>query len=286
MIAGKIIYIWDIDSICNGDVNAITAMLKLTGFEGAILHNARLDTWRTTKRTALIKALREAGIEPIGGAAVYGSDPVKEGQQAAEICDWYDLATFVFDAESKFDAQPKADTNAVKLLHAFRVKVPNVKSAWCWWARWKSPLTSIQWHPKKVLWAAMAKNYGDADYGLPMAYWGGNSAKNATLLLDQTFKQWRELTDKPIIPIGRAYSGDGGTAIPEAVTAFDAHARALGAAGVAWWSMQHAIPIPGIWDALAKTAKFHEVIPPVFTPVLTLEDRIARLETAVFGKPN
>ncbi len=247
---GKSIYIWSIETIFDGDVKKIAKTLAGAGFDSAILHNASLSAWASEKCLALVEALREAGVTPIGGAAVYGWNPEMEGRLAGMLCLKYHLPAFVFDAESTFDAQPAADSNAVKLLKAFKAEAPGVKAGWCWWARYRSPFNGNEWHPKKVLWAAMNPQYGDADFGVPMTYWGGEIAANAVHLLDQTWQQWREVTDKPICPAGRAYIGDDGTAKPEAVTAFEQRARELGAPGVTWWSMQHAVKLPDVWQAM------------------------------------
>lgn len=246
----KNIYIWNIEAIFGGDTERIAAELKAAGFTSAILHESNLARWITNKRVELVQDLKAVGITPIGGAAVYGYDPIKEGIQAAEICNDYGLSCFVFDAESTWDSQPKADSNAVNLIVTFRQNAPGVKVGWCWWARYKSPISGSQWHPKSVLWAAMAPGYGDADFGLPMAYWWDSAPENALLLLEQTFSQWREVTDKPLVPIGRAYIGDGGTPTPEACTAFYNESVEYGVDGVSWWSMQHAVSLPDIWNAL------------------------------------
>lgn len=273
---GKSIYVW---SATNPE--QIAANLKAGSFESAILHESNMTKWRTPERLALVKLLKSAGIRVFGGAAVYGDNPTAEGQEAAQICLQNDLDCFVFDAESTWDAKPASDTNAVKLLQAFRATAPGVKTGWCWWARWHSS-TNVEWHPKKVLWAAMAANYGNADFGLPMAYWTNNdSAANAVWFVEEAWRQWREITDKPLVPIGRAYVGDAGTAKPDAVIAFDKRARELGAVGVSWWSYQHAVALPDVWQALQGLKPFGTVIPPVVPPVVPpndIEQRLAALE--------
>jgi hypothetical protein len=276
---GKCIYIWNTDTILGGDVGKIAASVREGGYQSAVLHSATLAGWRSPKRIALVDALKAVGVIPILGAAVYGYNVDYEAQLAATICKQYGLPVFVPDAEAQWDAQPHPDSNAAKLIKTFRANAPGVLVGWCWWARHKNPRTGAAWHPAKVLWAAMAKNYGDADFGLPMAYWEGESAANATKLVQETFAQWREQTDKPLIPIGRAYTGDNGIARPEAVRAFEAEARRLGAVGVAWWSMEHALGLPGIWAALAALRPFAEIVPVVEPPpALTLEQRVARIE--------
>ena len=160
----------------------------------------------------------------------------------------YGLEGFCFDAETAFDAQPKADTNAAKLLQAYRAGAPGIgwdriaPAGWCWWPMHRSKTGKKIYHPKGVLWAAMQEKYGDADFGLPMAYWNwGDSDRAAVEYLNETFRQWQEITDKPLVPIGRAYIGQQGTPNAAAVCAFEDRARALGSAAVSWWSLEHAL---------------------------------------------
>jgi hypothetical protein len=75
----------------------------------------------------------------------------------------------------------------------------------------------------------------------PMIYWLGT---NPLLDLDWAFAALRGF-GKPILPIGQAYDGaaDGGPpGVPDRATiqAFMAHAEALGAVGVSFWSWQGA----------------------------------------------
>ena len=215
-LLGKNTYIWTISACLDGDVQRIASALSSCAFQSAILHEANLAHWRSTARVELVKALKEAGVIPVGGAAVYGYNPEEEGKVAADLCLEYDLPVFVFDAETTWDARLKPNTNAVKLLQAFRKRAPDVKAGWCYWSFWKSG-KGVSWYPRKdVIWAAQAENYGDCDFFMPMTYWGGSTPAEAVSYLEASMAQYREITDKPIIPIGRAYVGGGGTAAADA----------------------------------------------------------------------
>ncbi len=273
---GKSTFAWQIPTILGGDVDKIAAMLKAANFQSVILHSETLAAWKLNKRPEMVRALKAVGITPVGGAAVYGADPVSEGRQAAALCNEFGLSAFVFDAESTFDATPNSDSGAVKLIKAFRAGAPGVSVGWCWWAMYQSRPDKktgriATWHPKSVLWSAMTPGYGDADFGVPMAYWSwGDSPQAAIAYLKESWSQWRAVTDKPLVPAGRAYIGDGGTATPEAIAAFEDAARVLGAVGVCWWSLQHALDavhLPGVWEALAKLTPFDDVIDPVPEPI-------------------
>ena len=271
---GKSIFVWGIN-YPYWTAEKIAAELAANGYESAILHDTSVWNWKKPARDRLVQLLHAAGLRVYGCAAVYGNDAVAEGRIAAELCETYKLHGFIFDAESSWDAKPTPDSNAVKLLRKFR-EGTQAQSGWCWWARWKSPTTGAEWHPKKVLWAAMEPGYGDCDFGVPMAYWWDSAKENAVLLAEQTFKQWREITDKPICIAGRAYDGDGGTATPEACTAFDKRCRELGAQGITWWAMQYAVKIPGVYEAISAVPRFgdeHEPTPEP-TPEPTLEEKV------------
>ena len=255
---GKSMYIWNIEDIFGGNTDRIVSELKAGKYESVILHSTNVHNWRTAKRVELANKLKAAGIKVFAGAAVYFGT---EGNAAAGICTQYKLAGFVFDAESAFDKLSTPDSKATNMLKEFRKAAPGCLIGWCWWAFWhKMNSTGTVYHPPKILWAAMAKGYGGADFGVPMMYWSwGDSAARATAYLDESWSQWRAITNKPIEPAGRAYVGDGGKATPEAVVAFEKRARELGATGVTWWFMDHAVKqdyVPGVWDALKGLQPF------------------------------
>jgi hypothetical protein len=291
-IPGKNIYIYQVDGCHGGDASKIVADLVAGQFQSVILHSTNVGNWRTNARVRLAHALQAAGIAVFGGCAVYGADPYGEGKQAGLICKDLSLAGWVFDAEAKFDVCDHPDSAAVHVLQEFSNHAqPGALKGWCWWALPHAPgKPASEYHPNSILRVAMKVAYGDADFGLPMMYWSwGDSAVDAMRYLDESWYQWREITNKPIVPIGRAYIGDGGTAKPMAITAFDEHARKLGAVGVSWWSMQHALDavhLPGVWDALVALKPFGEVTAPVPDPVpmpapLTVEARLSALEAQV-----
>jgi len=257
----KSIFIWNDYDI--GTPAVIVAKLLEAGFEGAILHSVYLSTWATSTRVELARQLRAAGMRVYGSSGVYGATPSTEGERAGQLVNTYNLDGWVFDAEKTWDEQPTPDSNAVHLLTTYKATTGK-PCAWCWWPFYKSHNTGAEWHPVKVLKTAMQY----ADYGMPMAYWWlGDDAASATAFLDKVWSQWRAITDKPIIPAGRAYTGDNGTARPEAVTAYEARARSLGAAGITWWSMEHALKLPDAWAALSATPKWLTIEEPEEPPV-------------------
>jgi hypothetical protein len=241
------IFIWQ--DFVIGDAGKIVALLKAAGFETAILHHENLAGWRTTSRIALARACQAAGIEVLASAAVYGISPVWEGEQAAAIVKQFALDGFVFDAEdARYDGTDHPNSRAIQLLSAYKAATDK-PSVWCWWPLIHSMATAKTYrtfHTGETLKAAMTK----ADYGMPMAYWEGNTVAHAIQYVEESYNQWRKWTNKPLIMAGRSYVGDNGTPTPAAIRAYHARARELGAIGVTWWSMQHAVKLPEVWSAL------------------------------------
>jgi hypothetical protein len=247
----KSIFLWHANAVANGNPAGIAALLTGAGFESVILHVEHLSLFSARFSRALIETLRAAGLVILGGAAVYGDAPQTEGQLAAQIVNAYHLDGFVFDAEAKFERVEHPDSAAAHVMLNYQSRCDQ-PSAWCSWAFYFSE-SGVPWHVVRVMQTAMRY----ADVGMPMVYWSwGDSPNQAVAYLDASLNQWRKYTDKPIIPAGRAYLGDGGTARPDAVTAFAARAIEAGCPGVTYWSLQHAInalALPGVWDALSRT---------------------------------
>lgn len=247
---GKSIFIWNTGGIFSGNVARIAQEIKNAGFDSAMLHHQNLTYWRNPARVALIDALRHVGVEPIGSAAVYAEDPVTEGEQAARICEQYGLKYFVFDAEATYDRNDPTGSKTQVMLNTFKQNT-SAKIGWCWWARYKDPSSGNPWHPVAVLRAAMPL----ADFGVPMAYWSGDTVSSALYLARETLSQWRLVTIKPLVPAGRAYNGDGGTATKEAMDAFAnffySHIKSGNANGITWWSMEHVLNL-NMWNVLAE----------------------------------
>jgi hypothetical protein len=277
MLAGKSIFVWQEQTI--GDAGKITAALTAAGFRAVILHSAYLSSWPTPTRLALLDALQSAGIACYLGAPPYGDDPQWEGRAAARLVNQYGLAGWVADAEGYFDGQETPDSNAVHLLTTYK-NLTERPVCWCWWAMYQwsdeSDYPGRPMHPKKVLQAAMQY----ADCGMPMAYWSwGNRAADAARYLAESYRQWQDVTGKPIIPAGRAYVGDGGVPNAESVRAFDQYARGQGSPGVSWWSMQHAYKLSAVWSALSALPPYAGQ-PPVIQPPVPEDDMLKMKVTA------
>lgn len=255
----KAVFIWNDQTI--GDAAKITQLLTEAGFEAAYLHSTNPGNWRTESRVALARALKAAGLAVYASVAVYGQNPSGDGHQVAAIVNQYGLDGAVFDVESgEYETAGDAPARARALFTAYQ-QMTSKPSAFCGWPFYKSPATGSQYHPIGVLTEAMKL----ADVGMPMAYPDWGDAPTAVVrYLEATWKQWREYTGKPLVMAGRAYRDQYGWPTAAAVLAYDARARALGAAGMSWWVMELALDasrVPGVWGALAQTPKFNSDAP-------------------------
>jgi hypothetical protein len=261
----KAIFIWNYWVMHNGDVNAIAADLVQAGFEAAYVHTTdgiyEARTQGKANCTAeLVAALKTAGLTVYGWGAPYGQSPLLEAQIAASQTRRYGLAGYIFDAEGTWDAKSNAVANTAKLLAEYKRLCPDTPTCWCWWAFFKNS-KGVMIHPEAILAEAMQH----CDAGMPMAYWNSptdNGAAFASGYLERSYTQWKPyLNGKAFVPAGRAFYGSGlpGIPTPAAIAAFEAKARSLGAVGVTWWDLQHAVKLPDVWQALTQTPQFNHI---------------------------
>lgn len=270
----KAIYSWKVRSILQGDPQAFATLLSEAGFQAVFLKVADGDdislAWKGGPENVsvpVVEALRGRGLSVVGWGFVNAEDAVGQGRVAAEQVNRFGLDGYIFDAESAFDAQSGAVAKVDVIFDNYRQRCDK-PSGLAWWARWKNPVSGGTWHPRAV----GARWMERCDYGLPMCYWEGAYKPEATpaekaaayrailanalRLLEETVRQWRELTDRPIVPTGRAYIGDGGMPTPEAIAAFERRARELGCPGVNWWGLDWAAKDTAWWRALKDLSAF------------------------------
>lgn len=251
----KSIFLWKTPCVAGGDAVMIADLLQRAGFEAVIVKMADgpyayqpgYAGWSENLPPELAAALRSRGIAVLGYGFLYGATPRGEAAIAVTQTHKYRLDGYVFDVEGPFDSRSNAEANAYTVMANYLDGCPNTPTAFCSWALWRSPKTGAAWHPEAVCRAFMAS----CTVGMPMIYWGGETPGDMSWWMTNSLAQWKKLTDKPLVPAGRAYIGDGGKPRPDAMLAFEAGVRAGGVAGVSWWSMQHALNLTGIWTTLA-----------------------------------
>lgn len=264
----KAIFSWQIPSVLKGEPNAFANLLSLAGFEAVYLKVADgAGVYGVTGITnELISALRAKNISIIGWGFNYGLDWKGEAKIGAAQVNRWGLDGYIWDIESRYESTPNAVQNAYNMLAVFRQEVARpTPTAFCSWAYWRSRFLGSEIHPIGMLQAFMSV----CDYGMPMQYWGGNLPAGAVSYLNGSLEQWRKYTDKPLIPAGRAYNGDGGEVNALSVIAYEQAVRDAGCKGISWWELDQAQPRyhADVWDALSLMRGFRTDAPPVEPPV-------------------
>jgi hypothetical protein len=323
----KSIFVWEVPTLAGGDLGKIATfdpavLIKLLtdgNFESVWLKCANgngvftlptnpFKAWsgRPNVSRTLVDALHAAGFGVGGWGFCSGIDADGEGAIAASQVAALDLDGWIWDVEGDFEAWTDAHdptlgkNRAGKLLGTYKKKiVKSVPTGLCSWAEWKDPTPGVNrpWHNQPMASFFMANATYSVNYFLPMCYWSRvdangkpvpTTAGDATWLLGVAMAQAKAFTSSPIIPIGRAYTGDEGIVTPESMAAFDVAARAAGVKGLNWWSLDNAISItPTIMPTLAAMPKFNGPIvvpdPDPEPQPKTIEERLTAVEADVLA---
>jgi hypothetical protein len=282
---GKGIYIWKFELVENGDPDRIIELLKEGQFQRVDLKVADGSISMSKNiQPGLIKRIQDEGIEVWGYTFCYGDFYNKEGSVAARLYNELNLDGYIFDVEGRFERFVNAIYRARILGHAFRAGAPNAKLAFCSWPLFSDPVTGRSWH--KV---ALAKEFMKfSDIAAPMCYWGhrGSDAQDAVNWLNWSLDQYRDFTDKPFVPTGRAYVDGWEHSVElkvEAVQAFGRRVRELGLDGESWWRLGWVIDRrPDVWEELKALTPWDGGSPPPPDPegteiIVTDEEKRALL---------
>lgn len=286
MINGKSIFSWNVPSVGKGDPTLFVKFLIDNNFEGVCLKTgdgplvqkiSKLSPWPTwgeNVRPELVEAIKAAKLKVFLWHFVYGNDVIGELNVAISQCSRFSPDGFIWDVENQFDGKTNNAGNSRYLSSGLRRAFPDLKQALCWWALPLSP-SGIEWHPLKVGRAFMEV----VDVGMPMMYWQEKGPEAAILYLHRSMEIWKNFWTKPIIPIGRAFTGGGGYGDSFGISAFAEEVMLLRKAnkesipGLSWWSADHAIKEATWVSALRNTQKFSIADP----FVLTAEEKLRRL---------
>jgi hypothetical protein len=285
MINGKSIFSWNIPAVGRGDPEAFVKFLLENNFEGVCLKGANgpwiqkvsrwspWPLWGENIRPEMVKALKDAGLKVYIWHFVFGQDPVGELNVAISQTSRFEPDGYIWDVESAFDTKAGAVGNAQYLARGFKKAFPRLEQALCWWALPLSPRGST-WHPIKVANAFQET----VDLAMPMMYWQGKGATAAVTYLHRSLQIYSKFWNKPIVPVGRAYNGDGGYGDAAGITAFAREVMSLSEGlpkipGISWWSTDKAVKQSTWLAALQKTETFD----PVELIKLTPEEMLDRL---------
>lgn len=284
MIHGKAIFSWNVPAVEGGDPVNFVNWLKKHHFEAVYLKAANgsaiqrvsrwspWPTWGENVRVNLVEALKANGIKVYLWHFVYGTNPSGELNVAKSQIARFQPDGYIWDVETAFDSKTNSVGNARLLSSGVKSAFPNMQQALCWWALPLSP-KGAQWHPIKV--ATAFQEF--VDVGMPMMYWQGKGATAAVSYFNRSLNIWNKFWNKPIIPVGRAYDGDGGYADPEGILAFAEEAKEkLDGPGISWWSADKAIK-QRLWMTALAVTQTYNITEPVS---LTLEEKVDRLVEA------
>jgi len=283
----KSIFSWNIPDVLGGDPIKFAQLLVDGGFEGVYLKGGEGNivfrmwpsspwpTWGKNIRQELVDALRKVGLKVYIWHFLYGVDPAGELSIADYQCTQFHPDGYIWDAESRFDEQPNADANARFITNGLIKAHPDIPQALCWWALPKNPLNvNIQWHPIHVAKAFMER----VNCVMPMMYWDGSTSQAALSYLAKSLGIWRGFCNLPIVPVGRAYTGDAGFGNPEAIKAFAQKVMEISVEknliGISWWLLDKASENSIWWEALKTTPKWSG------PPQLSDKEKIERLVNA------
>lgn len=269
---GKTIMSWNVPAIRQGDPQGFAEVLLNGDFQGVCLKcgdGVRIHKmpsyspwpdWGENIRQELIDALREADLKIYLWQFVYGYNPVGELSVAVNQCERFQPDGYIWDVEGSFDGRANAVENARFLTRGLKDAHPDIPQSFNWWALPKSPVSGTEWHPIKIANAFLE----ETESVMPMMYWQGTGAGAAVTYLYKSLTIWREITQKPIIPVGRAYIGDGGSADSYGIRAFaDAvfkSASELNLIGNSWWNFDSAIKYVPWMLELKASPKFPSII--------------------------
>jgi hypothetical protein len=266
---GKAIFWWRTNAVAGGDPEANALLLTEAGFQWVAVKVADGNEPYTVPgfSTPNVTPAFMQTFRSVFKGRVYGWEFVTHSgakmarTTLADQVEALGLDGGIFDVEDDFDLGLNAEDLARSIVAGYHHKTPN-PLGWCSWALFCNPKTGGQWHPAKVARAGME----ESDFGMPMAYWPGGLPAEVAVYAAEVIRQWRTLiTTKPLVLTGRGWTGDGGTASPACIKAFDDRVRTQdmmhAAAGISWWSYSHAYAVPAIWNALKVTPQW-PVMPP------------------------
>jgi hypothetical protein len=259
----KAIYSHVLAATLDGRVPTISTWLLKNKFQAIwpkVADGAYIYKWRPSitfpfsdnLTAAKVEIFHQYGLLVNGWGFVYGDDPVGEGNIAVQQIKNLKLDGWIIDAEAKFDGQKAAVANAYTITRIIRQAIPDIPLAYCGWPRIWNPSNGKEWHPSAVAKAFME----DCDVASPMVYPDGQDPKWFADILQQSFEQYKRITDKPFVPAGRAYIGDSGRATTENIVSFEHKVADLQLPGISWWFLDHAVKYKEIEAGLVQGTPF------------------------------
>ena len=228
MIKG--LYIWQIRNCENGNIERIVTRAKAAKLSHVLIKIANgaagynyIDG--VDKAKELADALKIEGIDPIGWQYVFGVDPYGEAMTANRRMRETGCLGFAIDAEKEYRDDPANKAKATTYMA--NLDFPEPKA----FASYRYP----EVHPKMPYGVFLA----GCDLVMPQVYW--MEANNPTEQLDECIKQYRKITDLPILPTGSAFCEHGWCPTKQEIIDFAEHAKSLDLPGVNFWEWANTV---------------------------------------------
>ncbi len=248
---GKGFFIWQIPDCEGGDAQKIAAEAKAAGLSHVLIKiadgiNSYNYDWsqHLDLVVPVAQALRTQGIQVWGWHYVYGDRPSDEADIAIKRIKELDLDGYVIDAETQYK-DPGKDAAATTFMTRLRTGIGNDIPV---------ALSSYRYpslHP--IPWNEFLEK---CDYVMPQVYW--MLAHNPGAQLERTIEEYDSpliLYNRPMIPVGAAFTEWGWAPTAEDVQEFLATARSFNLSAANFWAWHNCrdilTPKHEIWNTIA-----------------------------------
>jgi len=250
-LKGKGFFIWRIPACEGGSAQKIAAEAKAAGLSHVLIKIADgiyTYNYDWTNHVDLVppvaQALRAKGIQVWGWHYVYGNSPTAEADIAVKRIKELNLDGYVIDAESQYKEPGKAaaaKSFMTRLRNGIGNNVPVALSSY----RYPS-LHPIPWN----------EFLEKCDYTMPQVYW--MLAHNPGAQLARTIQEYDSPLikyNRPMIPVGAAFTEWGWAPTAEEVSEFLAAALSFNLSAANFWAWHNCrdilTPKHEIWNTIA-----------------------------------
>jgi hypothetical protein len=230
---GKGMWMWQVAQCEAGKTQAIVQKAQSMDLDFVFLKIADGTDPYNGDVSALVKALRGAGVAVWGWQYTYGEKPADEAKYAAERMKKFELDGFVIDAEVEYEGHPDW---AVAYMDALRSKLVGVPVG-------LSSFFLPEYHPS-FPWREFLSG---CDLNIPQVYWFKRDPVEAL----QTSLTQNIRFGRPILPTGAVYEMVAGQPpTGQDITRFLTEADNRGLSAVCFWSWQHCRT--ELWSAIQE----------------------------------
>jgi len=232
-LSGKGLFLWQAKQIENGNPELIATSAKTAGLSHVILKvlDGPWDYNISVDLLAIVTALKNQGIQVWGYQWIYLDDPMAEANAARKKVIDLGLDGFVIDAEADAKGKNASAKTYATGLQNFPVSIGL--------SSYRYPNYHLELPWKELL--------ACCDFVMPQVYW--EQAHNPAYQLQESYSQYRKITNLPFAASGAAYIRGEWAATPEDINQFFYKAKEIGITAVnfwEWWRSEQAGLFPTI----------------------------------------